>query len=112
MASWDGLDPNLTAWGQYLFLIAEYNNLHPVLTSGYRSIEKQSQLYDRYLRGEHAYPVAPPGRSAHNYGWAFDLTSDNNDALGALWEQWGGVWGGRFVGRQGRRDPIHFQLRR
>lgn len=106
MATWDGLDPNLKVWGQYLFRVAEYNNLHPRLTSGYRSLEKQAQLYERYLRGEHRYPVAPPGRSDHNYGRAFDLVSDNNDALGRLWESWGGLWGGRF------RDPIHFALKR
>lgn len=42
----------------------------PTITSGYRSIEKQAQLYAD--RASNPYPVSRPGNSAHNYGMAFD----------------------------------------
>jgi len=52
------------------------------------------------------YYVAPPGTSPHEYGYAFDLVVSPMGALGdvgALWETWGGYWGGR------QNDPVHFQ---
>jgi hypothetical protein len=35
-----------------------------------------------------------------------DLVSDNNGWLGAVWEAWGGRWGGRFS----KPDPVHFEV--
>jgi len=47
------------------------------LNSGYRSYEHQAQLYKAYLdRGKQGPPVAPPGRSRHNFGMAYDLLYD------------------------------------
>lgn len=41
--------------------------------SGYRSIEEQTRLYQRYLAGVPGQaPAAPPGRSMHNFGLASD----------------------------------------
>lgn len=100
MASLTELHPDFVPWVQWILDVGEYLNLHPRLTSTYRSIEKQTQLYERYLRGEHPLPVAPPGRSLHNYGLAADLVSDNNALLGRIWRQYGGVWG--------PSDPVHF----
>jgi LAS superfamily LD-carboxypeptidase LdcB len=63
-------------------------------------------LYRRYVAGQSKYPAAPPGRSYHNYGRAFDVDDASPAqlaAMGQLWESWGGRWGGRFG------DPIHFE---
>lgn len=43
------------------------------IKSAYRSIEEQEILYERYLAGE-GNLAAPPGKSNHNHGRAFDLT--------------------------------------
>src|SRR5262249_31586208 len=52
-------------------------------------------------------PVAVPGTSAHEFGFAFDMVVSPMDAIGdvgAYWEAQGGVWGGEF------NDPIHFEF--
>jgi hypothetical protein len=45
------------------------------ITSAYRSVALQADLYKSYLAKGGA-PVAPPGRSRHNFGIAADLTFD------------------------------------
>jgi len=45
--------------------------IFPYLYSGFRSLEEQQTLYDRYKKGEGGL-AAPPGKSYHNYGCAFD----------------------------------------
>lgn len=48
--------------------------------------------------------MAPPGASAHEYGFAFDIVVDGDENLadlGSVWQSWGGVWG--------PGDPIHFE---
>jgi len=101
MASTANLDPYFKPWAEWLVDVGRYLELNPRITSGFRSLAKQQQLYDRYLRGVHRYPVAPPGASLHNYGLAVDLVSDDNERLGAIWRQYGGCWGAA-------KDPIHF----
>jgi len=52
------------------------------------------------------YPVAPPGTSAHEFGYAFDMVvspMEELPAVGAYWKSLGGRWGGEF------NDPIHFE---
>ncbi len=73
------------------------------VTSTYRSYSEQLKLW--LNRSSNPYPVAPPGRSYHEYGRAFDVVGPpaTLDALGALWERMGGTWGGRIG------DRIHFQ---
>jgi LAS superfamily LD-carboxypeptidase LdcB len=76
------------------------------VTSSWRSYSEQWMLYRRYLNGQSKYPAAPPGRSMHNYGRAWDVDDANLEQLaymGAVWESWGGRWGGRYG------DPIHFE---
>jgi len=75
------------------------------VTSVRRSPTLQRKLYRRYLAGKSRYPVAPPGRSMHELGRAFDLFAqpDVLTWLGGIWEGMGGRWGGRFG------DPIHFE---
>lgn len=101
MASLSGLRPHFRPWAEGLLRVARLYELSPHVTSGFRSVEKQRRLYEKYLRGEHPLPVAPPGKSMHNYGLAFDMISDNNPWLGKVWEFWGGRYGGQ-------RDPVHF----
>jgi len=63
-------------------------------------------LYRRFLAGQSRFPAAPPGRSTHELGLAFDLWINDESQLsdlGQVWEQMGGTWGGHF------RDPIHFE---
>lgn len=102
-----GLQPWLQPYADYLLLVAEYNDLDPVVTSVYRSYARQAVLYERWKRGLSDIPAAPPGRSQHQQGLAFDLVvrkggyrSDLQDALGAFWVSMGGVWN--------RPDPVHF----
>ena len=104
MASFSKLDPRFRPAAEWLFHVAQYNRLRPILTSGFRSLDHQKRLYAAYKRGANPYPVAPPGRSMHNYGLAIDMVSSNNAALGAYWESLGGRWGGK-------RDPVHFGVR-
>lgn len=86
------LHPLFRPWAEYLLKVARQYGLRPRVTSTYRSIREQAQLYDKYLRGETQYPVAPPGKSMHNYGLAIDIVSRSNPWLGEVWRSWGGQW--------------------
>lgn len=100
------LIPELRAPARDLVAAAGAAGLQPRVTSTTRSYAQQKRLYDRYLAGMSPYPAAPPGHSAHEYGWAFDMIVSPLDALadvGAYWEQQGGVWGGRIG------DDVHFE---
>jgi len=110
-ASISALIPELRPFARQLLVVAGQAGLQPRITSTYRSHAEQARLYRRFLSGNNPYPVAPPGSSAHEAGYAFDMMiagspsqmeSDHND-LGHVWESWGGVWGGHF------KDPIHFE---
>ena len=75
-------------------------------TSTCRSRAEQERLYRAYISGRHAFPVAPPGSSAHEYGEAFDYVVspyEYQGDVGATWQSWGGTWGGA-------RDAVHFEL--
>jgi D-alanyl-D-alanine carboxypeptidase len=79
--------------------------LLPRVTSTRRSSSLQTQLYRRFQQGRSRFPAAPPGSSAHEFGYAFDMLVTPFEALsdvGYTWQQWGGVWGSQ-------RDPIHFE---
>lgn len=91
-------------WGEWLLKLMEMNGDKPSVTSVVRSSTKQAWLYDRYLRGLSKYPVAPPGRSLHEAGRAFDVVIPQMDRLrlyGAVWRRVGGRWY--------ESDPIHFE---
>lgn len=98
------LIPELQPFADDLIQAAARSRLHPRVTSTRRSHAEQKRLYEKFLRGESRFPVAPPGRSAHEYGWAFDMVVTPFEALsdvGAFWQGMGGVWGAS--------DPIHFE---
>ena len=80
-----------------------------VLTSGYRSWEKQQELINQ------GYQAAQPGNSYHNYGFAIDMNVDNLVQASSV-QNWlpvaeigkndfGFRWGGDF---QGNWDKVHF----
>ena len=112
MADLKNLNPGLTPYAKYLYAIGKYYDPLLVVTSGYRSAAKQEKLYQRYLSGASKIPAAPPGRSLHGYGLAFDLARIGKNPfddpllawLGQVWESWGGKYGGAG-------DPVHFQVR-
>lgn len=65
------LDPETMDKFILLFRQAYHDGLLPLYYSGYRSFDKQQELYDNYKRG--GIIAAPPGKSYHNYGRAVDL---------------------------------------
>jgi uncharacterized protein YcbK (DUF882 family) len=112
MADLRTLDPRLYPYAKWLYDVAKYNSGRFVVTSAYRSPQDQQRLRERWLSGASSIPAAPPCRSLHQYGLAFDLaqlgvnvhTDSYLPLLGALWERVGGVWGGSV-------DPVHFAVR-
>lgn len=99
-ASLGGLHPYLRPYASALLRVAQENGLAPRVTSVRRSRAEQTALYHRWLAGRNPYPVAPPGTSDHEVGWAFDLVSRDNPWLGRVWNSWGGRWS--------PRDSVHF----
>ena len=97
------LEPWLTPWAAALYRVAAPYGA--VVTSTRRTPQQQARLYYNYVAGASRYPAAPPGRSMHQQGRAFDLAAPTwlLAELGRIWEEWGGRWGGRGG------DPIHFE---
>lgn len=112
MAALNDLHPQLVPWANWIYQLGKSYDSRLVVTSSRRSAAKQQRLYDRWRRGESNIPAAPPGRSLHEFGLAFDLARIGKDPLtdpllnwlGQVWEYYGGRHGGR-------RDPVHFQPR-
>lgn len=112
------LHPGFSPWAEWLYDVAHANRLNPRVTSTFRSSRLQAGLYDRWrvLRargytnreiGERfgIWTPAPPGRSLHNYGLAFDMSGELLAELGRVWESVGGYWAGPT-------DPVHFAIAR
>jgi len=91
--------------------------------SGARTFEEQKKLYEKHLQG--GPQAAPPGRSNHNYGIAFDIgvfighadpekaknyqaESGAYDLVGGLAGTIGLSWGGNW---HSSPDKPHYQLR-
>jgi len=112
VADLNTLDARLIPWAKWIYRVGKMQSPLLVVTSARRSPWKQRELWDRYQRGESAIPAAPPGRSLHEHGLAFDLARIGKDPLGDPLLAWlGQVWeyyGGRHGGA---RDPVHFQPR-
>jgi len=112
VADLNTLDRRLVPWAKYLYQLGKQYDGRLVVTSSLRSSSKQSRLYADYLSGKSVIPAAPPGRSLHEHGLAFDMARLGIDPigdpllawLGEVWEHWGGRHGGI-------RDPVHFQPR-
>ncbi len=98
------LIPELQPYATALFSLADQAGIRWQLTSTIRTRSQQAQLYREFLAGNRAYPAAPPGTSAHEFGYAFDMkTADQGDQadLGSVWRSWGGRWN--------ENDDIHFE---
>ena len=77
----DGLNPamqkNMVSMAQEYY---EKTGKKLQLNSAYRSPEKQAELYRRLPKGR----AAPPGRSLHEYGFAFDTQSTQGEELAKM----------------------------
>lgn len=112
MASLNSLHPQLVPFAKYLHWLGRQYDGRLVVTSARRSPAKQLELYHKWRTGQSRIPAAPPGRSLHEHGLAFDMARLGVDPLndpllnwlGAVWDSWGGRHGGQ-------RDPVHFQPR-
>jgi D-alanyl-D-alanine carboxypeptidase-like protein len=105
-ASISALIPEMQPFARELVRAAGAAGLMPRITSTLRSRAEQTRLYRRYLSGLQTLPVAAPGTSAHEFGFALDMIVTPYDALadvGDFWKGMGGVWGGAF------NDPVHFE---
>lgn len=106
MSAFAGLQPWLQPYAEYFYREVQRAGLRPRVTSVFRSRQRQAVLYDRYRRGlSGGLPAAPPGRSLHEQGRAFDLVATPLNAaphLGAFWRAMGGRW---FPS-----DPVHFEV--
>jgi hypothetical protein len=102
----DELSPDLADFARALVDAAGAAGLLPRVTSTLRTRSQQARLYRGFLANPgRAYPVAPPGYSAHEYGEAFDVVVTPMEALadlGYTWQQWGGGWN--------PADAVHFEL--
>lgn len=100
------LQPWLQPAAEWLLSVAPYAGARRTrVTSVKRSRALQASLYKRYLAGRSSFPAAPPGRSKHEYGLAWDMVTEPFSALytlGAWWNQLGGRWSSS--------DPIHFEV--
>lgn len=109
MSLLDTLIPQLQPWAHALYDLGVQAGVRPTITSALRTYAQQESAYKAFVEGRSRYPAAPPGTSAHEYGYAFDMvvasSVDQND-LGTVWKSWNGVWGGDF----GQKDPIHFEF--
>ena len=98
------LQPWLQPYASWLVSVAPYAGARSVrITSVQRSRGRQRALYDRFLSGQAQFPAAPPGRSLHEYGLAWDMVTEPFSALtimGGWWNQVGGKWSAT--------DRIHF----
>lgn len=98
-----GLNRDLANIKRNLPKVARSLGFDARVTSAYRSPAKQAWLYDRWLKGLQAYPVAPPGTSDHERGLALDVVSTDTDKLVSLLTSVGLRWAGPS-------DPVHFSM--
>lgn len=103
----DALDADLRQALHELEVFCGQNGLQTRLTSTVRSYREQKFLWDRYQKGQATFPAAPPGHSAHEYGWAFDLLVTPYEYQDAVGQAWKNLWGGSYAGKN---DPVHFEL--
>lgn len=105
-SSLNALQPFLRPYAEWLVSVAPYAGARSVrVTSVKRSRAQQRALYSNWLAGRSRFPAAPPGRSKHEYGLAWDMVTEPFSALttlGAWWRSVGGEWS--------PTDPIHFAV--
>ena len=107
MASVRDLDKRAQGTARAFIRALQAHGVTVTVTSTRRDGSTQARLFADYQAGRSKYPAAPPGRSTHGLGLAFDLHLDPPiyQAAGHAWERAGFTWGGRFA------DQIHFDFR-
>lgn len=105
-----GVNPELAARFRGMVQALATKGIRLQVTSGYRSTERQAQLYAQ--RSSNPNPVAPPGTSKHEKGLAVDAVPVDSGSA-AVWQTIGAaarasglIWGGDFK----RPDKVHFEL--
>lgn len=100
--------PGLAERASFLVQILQSEGFPATITSGFRPPWVQAALYQRYLEGRSPYPVAPSGKSKHEQGLAFDMSSSPEGLAiaGFLAPYLDLFWGGNF----GNPDPVHFEV--
>lgn len=68
------MDPSVKSAAEWALSWADYYDVPVTVTSGFRSLEDQRQLRQKWEAGLSKYPANRAGDSAHNYGWAWDST--------------------------------------
>ncbi len=123
MADLNTLQPWLRPYADYLFKTGRwYNQVYDwgrgggplVVTSARRTPQEQYLLYQKWRRGESQIPAAPPGKSMHERGLAFDIARLGIDPftdpllnfMGEIWREMGGIYLGQWGGGG---DPVHFE---
>ena len=114
VAAWRGrsLHPAVATAARAIIAEARADGIPARVTSGYRSIAKQRQLYNAYRRGGPL--AAAPGSSSHNFGLAVDIAiagAARDDRRYAKLHRIGRKHGLEPLdGEQRRVDPYHLQL--
>jgi len=99
----DGLVPLLQPYAESFYRWCEWSGLQPRVTSVRRSAAQQEALYAKAQKGDSIFPAAPPGRSLHQLGLAFDMVTANPKYVGANWKRLGGFWS--------PTDWVHFEYK-
>jgi len=103
-----GTSPALQPWFTWIVALAVAQRWDVAITSGFRSLEEQRRLRDRWEAGLQLLHAAEPGCSQHNFGFALDMviagdfTGPRQKALGFAWAREGGQWS--------LADPVHFGI--
>lgn len=72
-----GTHPEVRAAATWALGWADHYGVPITVTSGKRTWEDQERLYRSYLQGRSRFPANRPGDSSHQYGLAFDSTTEN-----------------------------------
>jgi hypothetical protein len=107
-----GLDPNFITQVDECFLpTAAVYGYDLRITSGFRSIAQQQQIYDQgRLEDGTIVSEAPPGHSLHNYGFAVDIV-DRINGYNLDWPQLIAIGAYCGLGNGGVGDYPHFEYR-
>lgn len=110
ISAW-GLEEAFAAKAALLYLYLHYYGLSPVITSGWRSPEKQEELFNRYQQGDPTVIVKPALKSLHlntklgkPASLAIDISTSNHALAGAIGKALG-IRSGYFFKTP---DPVHF----
>ena len=104
IAKFAGLHPVVRDRAQLAVAVADHFRIPVTPTSGYRSCTFQRELRDKWERGLSQWPANRPGFSAHNWGLAWDSTTE--PALQPAWNrirEWAGF-------RVPSNDEIHAEV--